>query len=135
MHMIILLGRILFSAIFILAVPGHFSEQAIQYAHNHGVPAAHLLVPLAGILALLGGLSVLLGYRAKQGAWLLVLFLVCVTFSLHRYWTFNDPIERDFQQLMFMKNLSLLGAALLLTHFGSGPFSVDKHHAKKGKKK
>lgn len=135
MHMIILLGRVLFAALFILAVPGHFTEQAIQYAHNHGVPAAHLMVPLAGILALLGGLSVLLGYRARQGAWLLVLFLVCITFSMHRFWTFNDPIERDFQQLMFMKNLSLLGAALLLTHFGSGPLSMDKPAVKKKKKK
>jgi putative oxidoreductase len=131
MKLIVLLGRILYSAIFILAVPGHFTDQAIAYAQAHGVPSPHIMVPLAGILALLGGLSVLLGYKTKQGAWLLVLFLVCVTFSMHRYWTFTDPVQKEFQQLMFMKNLSLLGAALLLTHFGSGPLSVEKP-AKKG---
>jgi putative oxidoreductase len=30
------------------------------------------------------------------------------------------------QQIMFMKNLSMLGAALLITHFGSGPCSLDE---------
>jgi len=126
MKLIVLIGRILYSAIFILAVPGHFTQRAMDFAQTHQVPMTSVTVPLAGILALLGGLSVLLGYKTKQGAWLLVLFLVCVTFSMHRFWTFTDPVARDIEQLMFMKNLALLGAALLLTHFGSGPMSVDK---------
>jgi putative oxidoreductase len=29
------------------------------------------------------------------------------------------------QQIMFMKNLSMLGAAMLIAYFGSGPLSVD----------
>jgi len=29
------------------------------------------------------------------------------------------------QQAMFFKNVALLGAALLLTHFGPGPLSLD----------
>lgn len=131
MKMIVLLGRILYSAVFILAVPGHFTQPAIEFARMHQVPLPSVMVPLAGILSLLGGLSVLLGYKTKQGAWLLVLFLVVVTFSMHRYWTFADPVARDFQELMFMKNLALLGAALLLTHFGSGPMSMDKHPKKR----
>jgi putative oxidoreductase len=30
------------------------------------------------------------------------------------------------QQIMFMKNLSMLGAAMMIAYFGSGPLSVDK---------
>jgi len=44
-----------------------------------GVPAARLLVPLSGELALAGGLSIAVGYKAKLGAWLLVVFLIPVT--------------------------------------------------------
>ncbi len=51
----------------------HFSSQTIQYAESAGVPFASLAVPLSGILAVLGGLSVMLGYKVKLGAWLLVL--------------------------------------------------------------
>jgi len=29
------------------------------------------------------------------------------------------------EQIMFMKNLSMLGGALLIAHFGSGPLSLD----------
>jgi putative oxidoreductase len=68
-----------FSIIFILASAGHFDSQSIEVAGSHGVPLAHLLVPLSGVMALVGALGVLLGYRTPFGALLLVLFLVPVT--------------------------------------------------------
>jgi len=37
----------------------------------------------------------------------------------------SDPNMAQMQQIMFMKNLSMLGAALLIAHFGSGPLSLD----------
>src|ERR1700719_349919 len=87
---IALAGRILFSAIFILSGFMHFSPQEIGYAVHAGVPMAGFLVPASGVLALLGGLSILLGYRAKIGAWLLVLFLVPVTLMMHNFWAAKD---------------------------------------------
>jgi putative oxidoreductase len=135
MKIIVLLGRILYSAIFILAMPGHFMQHTIDLAKTQSIPAPEILVPLSGLIALIGGLSVLLGYKAKEGAWLLVIFLVTATFSMHRYWMFDDLIVRDIQQLMFMKNLALLGGALLITYFGSGPLSMDNHARKAPKTK
>ncbi len=125
MNYIVLLGRILYSAIFLMSVPGHFTAGTIAYAAQHGVPLASLAVPLSGIIALAGGLSILLGYKARYGAWLIVLFLVPVTVMIHRFWGLADPAAAMTQQIMFMKNLSMLGAALLIAHFGSGPLSVD----------
>src|SRR5262249_11759594 len=61
MKYLTLAGRILFAAIFILSAPGHFSGELTRMAAAQGVPAAGILVPLAGIIALAGGLSVLLG--------------------------------------------------------------------------
>ena len=126
MKFIVLPGRILFAAIFVMAAPDHFKAATIAYAAGHGVPMAGILVPLSGVMALMGGLSIILGYKARYGAWLLVLFLIPVTFTMHNFWAVADPSAAKFQQVMFIKNISMLGAALMITYFGAGPFSLDR---------
>jgi putative oxidoreductase len=125
-----LVGRILYSLIFILSVPNHFSARGVGYAAAAGVPFPSVLVPISGILALLGGLSVLLGYRTKLGAWLLVVFLIPVTFWMHRFWDVADPQLAQMQMVNFMKNISMLGGALILAYFGAGPLSIDARIAR-----
>ena len=125
MRYVVLVGRVCFSLIFLMTIFGHFSAGYIGYAAQQGVPAASLLVPLSGIIAIAGGLSIALGYKAKIGAWLIVLFLVPVTFAMHNFWTVTDPMMRGMQLAMFMKNVSMFGAALLISYFGSGPLSLD----------
>ena len=120
------LGRILFAMIFILAAPRHFSAEGIQHAADLGVPLAGLLVPASGILAIAGALSVAFGYRARWGAWALVAFLIPVTLMMHQFWTVQDPALAHIQQAMFAKNISMLGAALLITQFGPGKVSFDE---------
>jgi putative oxidoreductase len=90
-----------------------------------GVPFAEILVPISGVMALLGGVSIVLGFKAKIGAWLIVLFLVPVTIMMHDFWTIDDIGIRQIQQGMFMKNISMLGGALIIAYFGSGPLSLD----------
>jgi putative oxidoreductase len=126
---VVLLGRFLFGLIFIMSGLNHFSKQEIGFAAAQGVPLASLAVPLSGIMALLGGLSILFGYRARLGAWLIVLFLVPVTFTMHKFWGVADPTTAQIQMIMFMKNISMLGGALLITQFGSGPLSLDVRHS------
>jgi putative oxidoreductase len=128
MKYLVLSGRIFYVAIFLMSGPGHFTSKSIGYAATHGVPLASLAVPFSGVLAIIGGLSILLGYKAKYGAWLLVLFLVPVTLMMHRFWGVADPMTAMMQQINFMKNLSMLGAALLIAHFGSGPLSLDNRN-------
>jgi putative oxidoreductase len=126
---VMLLGRILFALIFVLAGLNHFSKESIGYSASQGVPFASFAVPLSGALAVIGGSCVLVGYRAKLGAWLVVLFLIPVTLMMHRFWAVPDPIMAQMQMTMFMKNLSMLGAALLITQFGPGPLSLDARRA------
>jgi putative oxidoreductase len=122
---IVALGRACYSLIFIAAGLNHFTSSSVALADSHGLPLASIAVPLSGIVALAGGLSILLGYRAKLGAWLLVLFLVPVTLVAHRFWGIPDPRIAELQLVMFMKNISMLGAALLISQFGAGPLSLD----------
>jgi putative oxidoreductase len=125
MRMLFPIARIMFSLIFITAAPRHFSSEGIGHAISLGVPFAHLLVPLSGIMAIAGGLSVALGYKARWGGWVLVAFLVPVTWMMHAYWKQSDSAAFRVQQAMFAKNLSMLGAALLITQFGAGRISID----------
>jgi putative oxidoreductase len=127
---VVLLGRFLFGLIFVMSSFGHFSKQTIGYAASQGVPLASLAVPFSGILALLGGLSILLGYRARIGAWLIVLFLVPVTLMMHKFWGVTDPMAAQTQMIMFMKNVSMLGGALLISQFGAGPLSLDARRSR-----
>jgi putative oxidoreductase len=123
--LIVVAGRALFAFIFISASPRLFQSAAINAAAQHGVPLAQILVPVAGVLALLGGLSILLGYGAKMGAWLIAIFLLVVTPIMHNFWAVADPAVAQAQMINFMKNVTMLGGALLITQFGAGPWSFD----------
>lgn len=127
---IVLLGRILFSIVFLYYCVNHFNGQDLGYATAAHVPAAKIAVPLAGVLILLGGLSVLFGYKAKLGAWLIVIFLVPVTLTMHNFWAATGAAHA-MQLGNFLKNTSMLGAALLITQFGAGPWSLDAAAAAK----
>ena len=127
---LVLLGRLLYVLIFLMAAPGDFKTQTIGYVAAQGVPLASIGVPLMGVISLVGGLSILLGYRAKIGAWLIVLFLVVVTPLMHRFWGVADPNTAQMQMINFLKNMSMLGGALLITQFGAGPFSLDTRRSR-----
>lgn len=120
-----LVGRLLFSLIFLMSFPGHFKAETIAFAAAQGVPLANLAVPASGILALVGALSIILGYRARWGAAALIAFLVPVTFMMHPFWSVTDPMMHQLQMVMFMKNIALVGTALVIMQLGVGAFSLD----------
>src|SRR6267154_3942268 len=122
---VVVLGRFLFALIFLVAAPNHFTRQTIAFSASQGVPLASIAVPLSGVVAIAGGLSILLGYRAKLGAWLIVLFLIPVSLMMHKFWTVSDPMMAQIQMILFMKNVSML-----ISQFGAGPFSLDARRSR-----
>ncbi len=129
MKYLVLPGRILYSFIFLISAPGLFTRQSIAYAIAKAVPLAQLAVPAAGVIAFVGAVSILVGYRARFGAWLIVLFLVPVTIMMHNFWAAAGS-ARVMQEINFLKNTSMLGAALMIAYFGAGPFSLDARRAR-----
>jgi putative oxidoreductase len=125
MNAIVLIGRILFALIFVTSGFGHFKQESISHAQSHGVPMAGFLVPASGILAIISGLLIMIGYQTRFAAWGIVLFLVPITLTMHNFWTIEDPMQQMTQKIMFMKNVSMLGGALLIAYFGAGPLSID----------
>ena len=128
MKYIPLIGRILFSLMFIMSGMGHLTNTTgmAMYAGSMGVPGPTLLVIISGIMIVVGGFSVLLGYKVKIGAILLVVFLIPTTFIMHPFWAIEDPMQSQVQMAMFFKNLSMLGGALLFYYFGTGPLSLEE---------
>jgi putative oxidoreductase len=125
MPVALLAARILFSVIFVLAAPRHFTAEAISHAADLGVPWPRLAVPLSGAIALAGGLGVLLGYQTRLSALALIVFLVPVTLGMHAFWRIADPVQRHVQLAMFVKNVALIGGALAIAVAGAGGYSLD----------
>lgn len=128
MKYIPLIGRILFSAIFISSGFSQFLKlnEMSQYTASMGVPLPTVATIVAAIMILLGGLSILLGYKVKIGALLLVVFLIPATIIFHAFWGIEDAMQSQMQTIMFMKNIAIIGGALMFYYFGSGPISIEK---------
>ena len=77
------------------------------------------------ILLFVGGILVLIGYRSKLGALLLLAYWVPVTFIVHSFW--NDPpeIQRE-QSVLFMRSLAIIGGLLFVYVNGAGKYSVRR---------
>ena len=71
MRFLVPLGRLLFSAIFLMSGPNHFKAATIDYAASEGVPLAKIAVPLSGVIAILGAISIILGWYTRVGALLI----------------------------------------------------------------
>jgi putative oxidoreductase len=127
-----IIGRILFSSIFLLSGINHFAKMDAmkQYASYKGTPAPGLMVPLTGLMILAGGLSILLGVYMEIGTWLIVLFLLPTSFLMHDFWKLPDPMERANQQAHFLKNMAMTGGALIVYWMvqvhGYGPFTLGE---------
>ncbi len=116
MDIVALIGRILFSAIFLSSAYGHFAQTAAMtgYAESKKVPAARLAVLGGGVLLLLGGLMVLLGVWGDLGALFLVVFLVPTALLMHNFWAETDEQAKMMDMVQFFKDTGLAGASLLV---------------------
>jgi len=126
MAVLMLIGRILFSIIFIRSGIKHFTniDTMAKMTESNGLPAPKFMVGLTGLMILLGGISILLGVYVKIGSILLLIFLIAAAFTIHNFWTIDDPMRKAGQQAQFYKNLALAGASLLLFAHGAGSLSL-----------
>lgn len=122
-----LVGRIMFSMIFIASGMNHFLKlnEGAAYATTKGVPAGKLMTVVSGLAILLGGVSVLLGWHRFIGAGLIVIFLVLTAFVMHAFWKETDPMMMENEMAHFMKDMALAGAALLIAFYAGAPWPMS----------
>jgi putative oxidoreductase len=114
-----LTGRVLMSAIFILAginkITGYAGTQG--YMESMGVPG--VLLPLVILLEVGGGLAILAGWQTRITAFLLAGF--CVVSAVIFHASFSDQM----QSILFMKNLAMAGGLLFLVAGETHGWSID----------
>ena len=111
-----LIGRLLLGGYFAWTGFHHFLnlDSLTAYAAARGVPFPKLAVLFASPLILFGGLGVLFGVYPYISLSLLVVFMVPVTFMMHAFWKIEDRDERRAARIQFLKNMTILGALLML---------------------
>ena len=100
-----------------------FSGTAAMMA-GKGMPMASFLLAGAIVFLFVGSISLFVGFKARFGALLLVLFLIPTTLIFHNFWAFEGG-AREEQMIQFLKNLSILGGLLMVMAQGAGALSVD----------
>ena len=119
-----LAGRILLAALFLLSGLGKIGSYSATaaYMSSVGVPAA--LLPLVIATEVGGAISIIVGWKTRITAFLLAGFTALTALTFHT--NFADQI----QMVMFLKNVSIAGAFLLLVANGAGPLSLDRRLAR-----
>ncbi len=112
-------GRVLFSMVFIVSGVNHLMKlnDVSAYAESKGVPAPKALTAVSGLVIIVGGVLVLLGWRRFIGAGLIAIFLIPRAILLHAFWKETDPAARMNETAHFMKDLAMVGAALLIAFY------------------
>jgi len=122
------LGRIMIATIFLTSAVGNkipnFNKVA-GYMASENVPMSQVMLVGAIVFLIAGSLSIIVGFKARIGAALLLVFLVLATYFFHDFWTLQDAQAKQDQMIQFMKNLALMGTMVFLMTNGSGRMSLD----------
>jgi len=112
---VLLVGRILFVALFVSAARGHIRNHP-RYVEGAGkkLPFPVLAGWPAGAWLLLAALSIVVGVWADLGSLMIAAFLVPAAVLFHPFWSETDPTARRTHEAGFYRDVSLLGAALAL---------------------
>jgi putative oxidoreductase len=131
---IAILGRVCLCAAFAAAAYHHtqdFQQQEIDLSKH--LSKHKVLQPyswqalLAAIVCLsVGSLSIIIGYKARFGAFLLLVFLGVVTYFYHDFWDKTTFGEWQAEFGNFLRNLSFAGAMLFILANGAGAASLDR---------
>jgi putative oxidoreductase len=126
MEYLFLLGRILYGGVLIFMGLNHFMnlQQMTGYAESKGVPSAQIAVIGSAILLIVGAISIITGYQTTIGVGLLAVFFIPVTLMMHPFWKDEDPAEKMGNMTNFMKNIVILGGALMFLQIEAWPLSL-----------
>ncbi|MBR0710180.1 DoxX family protein [Bradyrhizobium liaoningense] len=129
--LLILVGRILLAWVFVGSVYGalgNFSG-SVGYFRSLHVPAPLLFTTATVALEILMSACLIFGVGTRYCAIVMFLFVFSATAIGHRYWEYPAGAQQIGQYNHFLKNISIMGGALLIFVTGAGRFSLDRRLA------
>ena len=121
-----LIGRLLFALLFLpagISKIGGFAG-TVGYIGSKGLPMAELGAVIAIVVEVGGALALIAGFGTRIAAVVLAAFTLVATFFFHNFW--GVPVDQAMmQQLMFYKNIAVVGGLLVLAAHGAGAWSLD----------
>ncbi|PFH09518.1 putative oxidoreductase [Collimonas sp. PA-H2] len=109
------IGRVLLASLFLIS--GILKITAFSgvagYMASLGVPLATFAVAATIVVEVGGGLAIMAGWNVRPIAIIVALFTVAATLTAHRFWE-ADPANFQNQLNNFLKNISIIGALLML---------------------
>lgn len=125
-----LIGRLLIALMFLPAGWGKLTGFAgsVAYTASGGIPMPEVATAVALIVEIVGSLALIFGLGTRWAALALAFFTLVASFFYHKYW--GVPAEQVMvTQLLFFKNMAIVGGLLTLAAWGAGAWSLD---AKRG---
>ena len=119
-------GRLLLASLFLPAGIGKITGFAgtVGFIASVGLPFPELAAVFALTLEIVGSIALILGVGTRPAALALALFTLVASFFFHAYWA--APADQQFvTQLLFFKNIGVVGGLLMLAAWGAGAWSVD----------
>jgi putative oxidoreductase len=122
---LLIAARLLMSSLFIwegvvqLRSPGAVAK----YFASVNVPMPNMAIWISIVIHILGGLGILIGFKTRWAAALLVVLCLGTAFGVHL------PVGDASNMLHFYKNLVMAGGFLYVMVFGAGAISIDRDSA------
>ena len=127
---LLLIGRLFIALMFLPAGWGKLTAFAgsVAYTASGGMPMPEVATAVALIVEIVGSLALIFGLGTRWAALVLAFFTLVASFFYHKYW--GVPAEQVMvTQLLFFKNMAIVGGLLTLAASGAGAWSLD---AKRG---
>jgi putative oxidoreductase len=116
-------GRILLASLFLLSGLSKMTSYGATAAYMAASGVSSALLPLVIATEVLGSLAVIAGWHTRIAAFLLAGFTVLAAALFHNH------LGDQTQMIMFLKDISITGAFLMLVAHGAGPLSLDRRRA------
>ncbi|GAB3359459.1 DoxX family protein [Lysobacter tyrosinilyticus] len=119
-----LLGRVLLATLFLMSGLGKIAGYAATAGYMASVGVPGMLLPLVILAEVGGGLAIMAGWKTR------IVSLLLAGFTLIAALLFHNNFADQMQMIMFMKNVAITGAFLILAANGAGRYSLDARAAK-----
>lgn len=119
--LVLFIARLCLAVLFISAGANKLMDynSTYHYMETHGFTMIPFFLFGAAAIELLGGIALVLGYKIRWAAVILILFLIPTTVIFHNFWDASAG-EAGMMRLFFFHNLATIGGLLYVVCFGAG---------------